>query len=63
MLKILLFVPHAVDAVNINHDLVEGLAGSFSKNSPEEVNVQVVVGTGHHAVEQLGDFYIIIFFG
>lgn len=63
MLKILLFVPHAVDAVNINHDLVEGLAGSFSKNSPEEVNVQVVVGTGHHAGEQLGDFDIIHFFG
>ncbi|MGN1254053.1 MAG: glycosyltransferase [Prevotella sp.] len=62
MLKILLFVPHTVDAVCINHALVEGLAGSFSKNFPEAVDVQVVAG-GHHAVEQLSDYDIIHFFG
>ena len=57
MLKILLFVPHTVDAVYINHALVEGLAGSFSKNFPEAVAVQTVAG-GHHAVEQLSDYDI-----
>ncbi len=62
MLKILLFVPHTVDAVYINHALVEGLAGSFSKNFPEAVAVQTVAG-GHHAVEQLSDYDIIHFFG
>ncbi|MGN1253529.1 MAG: glycosyltransferase [Prevotella sp.] len=63
MLKILLFVPHAVDAVCINHDLVEGLAGSFSTNLSEAVDVHTVVGGGHHAVEKISDYDIIHFFG
>lgn len=63
MLKILLFVPHAVDAVSICHDLVEGLAASFTKDLSEKVEVQVVSGAGHHAVEQLSDFDVIHFFG
>lgn len=63
MLKVLLFVPHAVDAVCINHDLVEGLVESFSKNLAEEVDVQVVAGAGHHAMEQISDYDIIHIFG
>ena len=63
MLKVLLFVPHAVDAVCINHNLVAGLAESFSKSLSKEVDAQVVSGTGHHAVEQISDYDIIHIFG
>ena len=49
MLKVLLFVPHHVDAVAINHDLVSGLAKSY----PEGVDVQLVVSGEHHQALQL----------
>lgn len=59
MLKVLLFVPHHVDAVAINHDLVSGLAKSY----PEGVDVQLVVSGEHHQALQLEEYDLIHFFG
>ncbi len=62
MLKVLLFIPHSVNAVCINHDLVKGLSENFSKNFSETVDLQDVAG-GHHVAEQLSGCDIIHFFG
>lgn len=59
MLKVLLFVPHHIDAVAINHDLVSRLATSY----PEGVDVQYYVSGEHHQTLQLEEFDLIHFFG
>lgn len=59
MLKVLLFVPHHIDAVAINHDLVCGLAKSY----PEGIGVQTIVSGDHHEAPQLDEFDLIHFFG
>lgn len=59
MLKVLLFVPHHIDAVAINHDLVSRLANCF----PEDIDVQLFVSGERTQTLQLNDFDIIHFFG
>lgn len=59
MLKVLLFVPHHIDAVGINHDLVCGLAKSY----PEGIDVQTIVSGEHHQALRLDEFDLIHFFG
>jgi len=59
MLKVLLFVPHHIDAVAINHDLVCGLA----KSCPEGVDVRLFVSGERHQTLQLEEFDLIHFFG
>ncbi len=59
MLKVLLFVPHHIDAVAINHDLVSRLAESY----PEGVDVQYFVSGENHKTLQLDEYDLIHFFG
>jgi hypothetical protein len=59
MLKVLLFVPHHIDAVAINHDLVSRLAESY----PEEIDVQYFVSGENHKTLQLDEYDLIHFFG
>ncbi len=59
MLKVLLFVPHHIDAVAINHDLVSRLANCF----PEDIDAMLFVSGEHRQTLQLNEFDIIHFFG
>jgi hypothetical protein len=59
MLKVLLFVPHHIDAVAINHDLVSRLAESY----PEGIDVQYFVSGENHKTLQLDEYDLIHFFG
>lgn len=59
MLRILLFVPQHIDAVQIDHDLVSGLAKSY----PEGIDVQLCIGGEHDKAYSLNEFDIIHFFG
>lgn len=52
-------MPHHIDAVAIDHDLVNGLAKSY----PKDVDVQLFVSGENHQNLQFGEYDIIHFFG
>ncbi len=52
-------MPHHIDAVAINHDLVSRLANCY----PEDIDVQLFVSGEHRQTLQLNEFDLIHFFG